>query len=253
MDIFRRQQSISINHIPPLPIPHRLEYPLGSWMHLVIVHRRLQDGGRPFPRSPGPLTWQPMRTQAIDPGASESTVTPADALRSSWFLLPCVLPFLTLPDKPTALFWATILAQQPVARSHGDVFFSCLLVLGTPPPLSPFFCPLLSSRGPSVGDATSSFSSPGVLLYLAASGMLAALSAFPWPSTLSHPLPLFRLGLPPRVAPFAAPAACSYSRPWALLVFFSSALYCFMSALIIHGSWSPCLWSAWCVYTPPGH
>ena len=43
---------LSVNHIPPLPIPHRLEYQLGSRMHLGVVHPRLEARGRPFPRSP---------------------------------------------------------------------------------------------------------------------------------------------------------------------------------------------------------
>ena len=43
---------LSVNHIPPLPIPHGLEYPLGSRMHLGVVHLRLEARGRPFPRSP---------------------------------------------------------------------------------------------------------------------------------------------------------------------------------------------------------
>ena len=53
MDSPRRQRSISLyRHIPPLPIPHGLEYPLGSRMHLGVVHPRLEARGRPFPRSP---------------------------------------------------------------------------------------------------------------------------------------------------------------------------------------------------------
>ena len=44
--------SLSVNHIPPLPIPHGLEYPLGSRMHLHVVHPRLEARGQPFPRSP---------------------------------------------------------------------------------------------------------------------------------------------------------------------------------------------------------
>ena len=43
---------LSVNHIPPLPIPHGLEYPLGSRMHFGVVHPRLEARGRPFPRSP---------------------------------------------------------------------------------------------------------------------------------------------------------------------------------------------------------
>ena len=43
---------LSVNHIPPLPTPHGLEYPLGSRMHLGVVHPWLEARGRPFPRSP---------------------------------------------------------------------------------------------------------------------------------------------------------------------------------------------------------
>ena len=35
----------SVNHIPPFPIPHGLEYPLGSRMHLGVVHPRLEARG----------------------------------------------------------------------------------------------------------------------------------------------------------------------------------------------------------------
>ena len=52
MDSRRRQRSIALHHIPPLPIPHGLEYPLRSRMHLGVVHPRLKARGRPFPRSP---------------------------------------------------------------------------------------------------------------------------------------------------------------------------------------------------------
>ena len=43
---------LSVNHIPPLPIPHGMEYPLGSRMHLGVVHPRLEAREQPFPRSP---------------------------------------------------------------------------------------------------------------------------------------------------------------------------------------------------------
>ena len=52
VDSRRRQRSFALNHIPLLPIPHGLEYPLGSRMHLVVIHPRLEARGRPFPRSP---------------------------------------------------------------------------------------------------------------------------------------------------------------------------------------------------------
>ena len=43
---------LSVNHFPTLCIPHGLEYPLGSRMHLVVVHPRLKARGQPSPRSP---------------------------------------------------------------------------------------------------------------------------------------------------------------------------------------------------------
>ena len=52
VDSRRRQRSIALNLIPPLPISQGLDYPLGSRMHLVVVHPRLDTRGRPFPRSP---------------------------------------------------------------------------------------------------------------------------------------------------------------------------------------------------------
>ena len=52
VDSRRRQRSIALNHIPPLPIPHGLRYQLGSRMYLVVVHPRLEATGLPFPRSP---------------------------------------------------------------------------------------------------------------------------------------------------------------------------------------------------------
>ena len=43
---------LSLNQIRPLPIPHGLEHPLDSRMHLGVVHPRLEARERPFPRSP---------------------------------------------------------------------------------------------------------------------------------------------------------------------------------------------------------
>ena len=53
MESRRQRRSIALNRIPPLPIPHRTEYPLSSRMHLVDIHPRLEAKGRPFPCSPG--------------------------------------------------------------------------------------------------------------------------------------------------------------------------------------------------------
>ena len=52
VDSRRRQRRIVLNHIPPVPIPHRLEYPIGSCMHLVVIRPQLRARGRPFQRSP---------------------------------------------------------------------------------------------------------------------------------------------------------------------------------------------------------
>ena len=51
MDSRGGRPSIALDHIPLLPIAHRLEYPLGSQMHLADVHPRLEAGGL-FPPSP---------------------------------------------------------------------------------------------------------------------------------------------------------------------------------------------------------
>ena len=79
MDSRRRQRSIALNHIPPLPIPHGLEYPLGSRMYLFFGPSAAGGLGATvstFPRVL--LTREPTCTQAIDLGASDSTRTPAD-------------------------------------------------------------------------------------------------------------------------------------------------------------------------------
>ena len=52
VDSHRRQRSFALNHVPPLPIPHGLEYPLGSRMQLVVIHSRLESRGRRFPCNP---------------------------------------------------------------------------------------------------------------------------------------------------------------------------------------------------------
>ena len=51
MDGRRQQRSIPLNHIPPLPIPHALEYPFGCRMNLVVVHPGVEARGQPFPQS----------------------------------------------------------------------------------------------------------------------------------------------------------------------------------------------------------
>ena len=109
---------LSVNHIPPLPIPHGLEYPLGSQMHLGVVHPRLEARGRPFPRSPRsrsrvnlrvlrPLTRgpqgqpSPLRTPHGRPGVQGFSRLPVARL-------PMVGPWFTT-------------SWQPVSQSHGAV------------------------------------------------------------------------------------------------------------------------------------
>ena len=50
MDSRRQKSSIALNHIPPLPFPQGLGYPIGSRVQLVVVHPRLEARVRPFPR-----------------------------------------------------------------------------------------------------------------------------------------------------------------------------------------------------------
>ena len=45
---------LSVNHIPPLPIPHGLEYALGSGCTLVSSIHGWRPGGDPFHVPPGP-------------------------------------------------------------------------------------------------------------------------------------------------------------------------------------------------------
>ena len=53
VDSPHRQRSISLcQPHSTTPHPHGLEYPLGSQMHLGVVHPRREARGRPFPRSP---------------------------------------------------------------------------------------------------------------------------------------------------------------------------------------------------------
>ena len=82
----------SLNHIPPLPIHHGAEYPLGSRMYLGVVHPRLEARGRPVPRSPRscsrvnlflPRPWTrgpqgpsaPLRTPHSRPGVQGNFLT----------------------------------------------------------------------------------------------------------------------------------------------------------------------------------
>ena len=105
MDSRRRQRNMALNHIPPLPILHGLEYPLGSRMHLVVVHSRLEARERPFPRSPGsrsrvnlrvlrPLTRgpqgqpSPLRTPHGRPGVQGIFRTSHGQIPHGWPLVP---------------------------------------------------------------------------------------------------------------------------------------------------------------------
>ena len=123
VDSRRRQGSIALNLIPPLPITHGLEYPLGSRMYLIVVHPRLEARGRPFPRSPRsrscvnirvlrPLTRGPQ-------GRPPSLGTPP--------ALPELRAFSELPVArfPMAGRWLST-PWQSVSQSHGAVAWRLL-------------------------------------------------------------------------------------------------------------------------------
>ena len=75
---------LSVNHIPPLPIPHGLEYPLGSRVHLVVVHPRLEARGRPFPRSPWSRSRVNLRVlRPLTRGSEGQPSAPGDTSRPS--------------------------------------------------------------------------------------------------------------------------------------------------------------------------
>ena len=90
MDSRRRQRSIALSHIPPLPIPHGLEYPLGSRMYLVVIHPQPEARGRPFACSPRshprvnlcvsrPLTRKPQSQPSPQTGALGTKTTQPSA------------------------------------------------------------------------------------------------------------------------------------------------------------------------------
>ena len=130
-----RQHSIALIHIPPLPIPHVLEYSPGSWMHLVFVHPRLEARKQPFPPSPGFHAHAATCTQAIEPGASGSTLSSADTSR---------LPLCpgNFPDFP----WSGSPWLARGSPLHGDWFGNPTgLLLGA---FCPPVCPALISSQP---------------------------------------------------------------------------------------------------------
>ena len=105
VDSCRQQRSFALNHIPPLPISRGLDYPLGSGMHLVVIHPRLDARGRPFPRSPRscspvnlrvvrPLTPgpqrqpSPLRTPHGHPGVQGIFLTSRGQVFHRWPMLP---------------------------------------------------------------------------------------------------------------------------------------------------------------------
>ena len=125
-----RQRSIALNHIPPLHIPHGLEYPLGSRMHLGVVDLRLEARGRPFPRSPRPRS--PMNPRVLRSFTRDLSVNP-----HSCGHLRAVLKFRTFFRLPVVRLpmvgpWFTT-PWRLVSQSHGAVARYFL------PPLFPWF------------------------------------------------------------------------------------------------------------------
>ena len=135
MDNCRQQRSLALNHIPPLPITHGLEYPLGTRMHLCVVHLRLEARGIPFPRSPRsgsrvnprvlrPLTRRPqgqpspLRTPHGRPGGQGIFPTSGGQAPHGWPMvhhsmapdfpmprdsLPPLVPWFATPRRPIPL------------------------------------------------------------------------------------------------------------------------------------------------------
>ena len=86
MDSPRRQQSISLCQ-PHSTTPHPSRVRVPTWLPDALGCRPSTAGGQgailsTFPLVP--LTREPTSTQAIDPGISRSTLTPADTSRPSW-------------------------------------------------------------------------------------------------------------------------------------------------------------------------
>ena len=139
MDSHRRQRSIALNHIPPLPIPHGLEYPLGSRMHLCVVHSWLKARGRPFPRSPRsrsrvnprvlrPLTRapqgqpSPLRTPWLSRSSGHYPDFPWSG--SPWLAHGSPLHGDSFPD-PTGLLLSILRLPSSPGSQPRDVPFPC--------------------------------------------------------------------------------------------------------------------------------
>ena len=146
MDSRHQQRSIALSHIPPLPISHGLEYPLGSRMYLVVVHPRPEAGGRPFPHSPRsrsrtnlrvlrPLTQGPqgqpssLRTPHGHPGVQGIFLTSRGQVPCGWPMVPhSMVTVSPLPRGCCSLLSA--------------LFPLFLFVRNPAPPLSPFPLPV---------------------------------------------------------------------------------------------------------------
>ena len=143
-----------------------------------MVHARLEARGPPYSTFPWvPLTCEPTRTQAFDPGASGSTLTPADASRLTW--CPGYFPDFPwsgspwlahgsplygdwLPG-PMGMFLGVYLSRRRLLAFQ----FWCPFIpwLLSPPPLAMPFVSQPLSLG--VGDATMRFSFRCVPPYMA--------------------------------------------------------------------------------------
>ena len=211
---------LSVNHIPPLPIPHGLEYPLGSRMHLVIVHPQLEATGRPFPRSPWsgsrvnlrvlrPVTQgsqgqlSPLRTPHSRPGVQgifldfpwpgSPWLAHGSPLHGDWFPNPMGLLLVAfgLPALP--------MSQSPLPHPGTGPFPASD---GLPTP-SGRFAALATRPSPpcALVPASRVYTPPGRLLPCGAGPL--------------GPLPSRdRFVRPARVAPLPAPSLSPVPRPW---------------------------------------
>ena len=188
MDILRQKRSIALNHIPPVPIPHRLEYPLGSRRHFVITIRGWRPGGDLLNIARIPHTHEPTSTHATDPADSRSTLIPADTSRPSW----CQGHFPGFPwsDSPS-LAHKSLLHCDWSPNPMGLLFasFSCLLypALLLKPCDAPLPCDIPWSRRCPLPPVP--YSLRVFIPHQAASNTLARVQ-----KTLLFLCPLFRLG-----------------------------------------------------------
>ena len=168
VDSRRQQPSIALSHIPPLPIPHRLEYPLGSRLYLGVVHPLPEARGRWFSRSPSsrsrvnlrvlqPLSRgpqgqpSPLRTPRGCPGVQGIFSTSRSQLPRGWSTVPhSVATGLPVP-RVCCLVFAVLFLLSLCFRRPAISFFPLRHLATGPVPISfphPVFIPHRAASNP---------------------------------------------------------------------------------------------------------